>query len=220
MSYTKTEENYLKAIYKLYSNKGMEVATNVIAEKLNTKASSVTDMMKKLAQKKLVNYEKYKGVSLTKDGDEIAINIIRNHRIWEVFLVEKLGYKWDEVHEIAEQLEHIKSDELVDRLSDYLGNPQYDPHGDPIPNKKGILPKRKKAAILNELEVGEKGIIVGVRNTSIQFLQYLEETNLTIGQEISVQKEFEFDKSKVLEVNKKKVTISKEVSTQLIIEKI
>ena len=219
MSYTKTEENYLKAIYKLYSNEGMEVATNVIAEKLNTKASSVTDMMKKLAQKKLVNYEKYKGVSLTKNGDDVAINIIRNHRIWEVFLVEKLGYKWDEVHEIAEQLEHIKSEELIDRLSEYLGNPKYDPHGDPIPNKKGVIPKRKKAVLLSELKIGEKGKIVGVKNTTNEFLQYLEETQLTIGQELSIDKEFEFDKSKVLKVKKHTVTISKEVSTQLIIEK-
>src|SRR6056300_1724498 len=145
MSYTKTEENYLKAIYVLESKFGKEVSTNELANKLDTKASSVTDMVKKLAKKELITYEKYKGVSLSKKGKNIAISIIRNHRIWEVFLVEKLHYKWDEVHEIAEQLEHIKSDELVDRLDDFLEHPSFDPHGDPIPDREGNIPVRKQA---------------------------------------------------------------------------
>ncbi len=219
MSYTKTEENYLKAIYGLESKFGKSVSTNDLANKLKTKASSVTDMVKKLSKKELITYEKYQGVSLTKCGKEIAINIIRNHRIWEVFLVEKLGYKWDEVHEIAEQLEHIKSEELVDRLDDFLEHPSFDPHGDPIPDKKGNIPTRKKAIQLSELGIGEEGIIVGVKNTNNEFLQYLEEMNLTLGKKIQVEKEFDFDKSKIIKTDNQSVTISKEVSSHLIIEK-
>lgn len=219
MIQTKTEENYLKSIYGLESKNKGSVSTNELAKKLKTKASSVTDMVKKLAKKKWVTYEKYKGVSLTKSGKNIAITIIRNHRIWEVFLVEKLGYKWDEVHEIAEQLEHIKSKELVDRLDDYLDCPTFDPHGDPIPDKKGNIPVRKKAVLLNELSVGDEGVIVGVKNTHNDFLQFLEETQLTLGKKIKLEKEFDFDKSRVLDIGSQTITISKEVSSNLIIQK-
>ena len=134
---TLAEENYLKAIFKISENENENVSTNSIANELETKASSVTDMIKKLTDKGLVNYEKYKGTSLTKKGNEIAIHIIRKHRLWEYFLVKKLNFQWDEVHSIAEQLEHIKSEKLIKKLDDFLGNPKYDPHGDPIPNKKG-----------------------------------------------------------------------------------
>lgn len=217
---TKTEENYLKAIYNLQNKLDKEVSTNELAEKLITKASSVTDMLKKLAKKNLAKYEKYKGVSLTSEGKKIAISIIRNHRIWEVFLVEKLGYKWDEVHEIAEQLEHIKSEELVDRLDDFLEHPTFDPHGDPIPDKQGNIPTRKEAIQLHELSVNEEGIIVGVKNTSNEFLQFLEEMTLTLGKKIKVEKEFDFDKSKIVLIDNKTVTISREVGSHIIIEKI
>jgi len=220
MNYTKTEENYLKAIFSLYNKENKEVSTNMIAEKIKTKPSSVTDMVKKLANKNLVKYEKYKGVTLTKKGNNIAINIIRNHRIWEVFLVEKLGYKWDEVHEIAEQLEHIKSDELIDRMAEFLDNPKFDPHGDPIPDKTGKFAERKKAVLLSEIGIKEKGIIVGVKNTSNDFLQYLEEKSLTLGKQIEVIKEFDFDKSRNLSIENKLITISKEVCNNLIVEKI
>lgn len=219
MDYTKTEENYLKAIFSLYNIENKEVSTNLIAEKLETKPSSVTDMVKKLASKGLVKYEKYKGATLSKKGENIAVNIIRNHRIWEVFLVEKLGYKWDEVHDIAEQLEHIKSDELIDRMDEFLDNPKFDPHGDPIPDKSGKFTERKKAVLLSELSLNEKGIIVGVKNTSNDFLQYLEEKTLTLGKEIKVLKEFEFDKSRNISIGDIEVTISKEVCNNLIIEK-
>jgi len=216
---TRTEENYLKAIYGLENKTKKEVSTNELAKKLETKASSVTDMVKKLAKKELITYEKYKGVSLTASGMDIAINIIRNHRIWEVFLVEKLGYKWDEVHEIAEQLEHIKSEELVDRLDDFLEHPSFDPHGDPIPDREGNIPTRKEAILLSELTIGESGIVVGVKNTNNDFLQFLEEMNLTLGRTIKIEKVFDFDKSKVIKTEKQTVTISKEVSSNLIIER-
>lgn len=220
MNCTRTEENYLKAIYSLEGKFGKEVSTNELASKLETKASSVTDMVKKLDKKELITYEKYKGVSLTELGKHIAINIVRNHRIWEVFLVEKLGYKWDEVHEIAEQLEHIKSEELVDRLDDFLDHPSFDPHGDPIPDREGNIPTRKEAIALNELKKGESGIVVGVKNTNNDFLQFLEEMNLTLGKSVLVEKVFDFDKSKVVRTGKISVTISKEVGSFLIVEKI
>ncbi|HIE45471.1 MAG TPA: metal-dependent transcriptional regulator, partial [Flavobacteriaceae bacterium] len=130
-----TEENYLKAIFSLESNSGTVISTNHIAKKLETKASSVTDMIKKLALKNLLVYTKYKGVSLSSQGRKIATSIVRKHRLWETFLVDKLGFNWDEVHDIAEQLEHIKSDKLILKLDSYLEYPQSDPHGDPIPDK-------------------------------------------------------------------------------------
>ena len=138
-----TEENYLKAIYHLSTGNNSVVSTNQIAEITNTKAASVTDMLKKLAEKKLINYIKYQGVTLTEAGKNAAVNIVRKHRLWEVFLVEKLGFKWDEVHDIAEELEHINSESLINRLDDFLGNPAADPHGDPIPDRSGTIHQKK-----------------------------------------------------------------------------
>ena len=143
--FSQTEENYLKAIYSLSLKNEKLVSTNDIAKKLGTKASSVTDMLKKLADKKLVDYTKYHGTSLTKKGVKISLLIVRKHRLWETFLVEKLHFKWTEVHVLAEQLEHIKSEELTNRLEAFLEFPTHDPHGDPIPNKDGIVPNEKKA---------------------------------------------------------------------------
>src|ERR1700749_201692 len=135
---TLAEENYLKSIYHLSLN-GAIASTNQLAAQLNTKASSVTDMLKKLAEKELINYTPYQGVTLTPPGEKIAINIIRKHRLWEYFLVEKLNFKWDEVHEMAEEMEHISSNELIDRLDKFMGYPKYDPHGDPIPDCNGLI---------------------------------------------------------------------------------
>ena len=143
-----TEENYLKAIFKNSQKEGGEVSTNSIAEELNTKAASVTDMLRKLSDKGLVNYEKYKGVTLTKAGRSIAVSTIRKHRLWEVFLCDKLNFNWDEVHEVAEQLEHINSDLLIDRLDDFLDNPKADPHGDAIPNKQGVFPAEEQLCVM------------------------------------------------------------------------
>ena len=139
-----TEENYLKTIYHLSSTNSLVVSTNQIAEITNTKAASVTDMLKKLSEKKLINYIRYQGVTLTESGKNAALNIIRKHRLWKFFLVEKLGFKWDEVHEIAEELEHIKSEVLIQKLEEYLGFPMFDPHGDPIPSAAGEIKKINK----------------------------------------------------------------------------
>src|SRR6478609_2981477 len=166
---TFSEENYLKSIYHLTSSHDSEVSTNAIAEMMETKASSVTDMLKKLAEKDLVNYKKYQGVSLTEKGSLSAKMIVRKHRLWEVFLVEKLDFSWDEVHDVAEQLEHIKSEKLINKLDEFLDFPTEDPHGDPIPDAQGRIKKVEKH-LLSELDESQKGICVGVKDTSAEFL--------------------------------------------------
>src|ERR1700755_1730561 len=161
---TFTEENYLKGIYHL-SIQSESVSTNQIAAALNTKAASVTDMLKKLAEKQLINYTRYQGVTLTATGEQIALSIVRKHRLWEYFLVEKLNFKWDEVHDVAEELEHISSKELVDRLHRFMGYPKYDPHGDPIPDSKGQF-KSHELKPVSALAVNAMGVISGVRDHS------------------------------------------------------
>lgn len=213
------EENYLKALYKL-GGKSNEVQTNALADELNTKASSVTDMMKKLSDKKLVNYEPYKGVSLTKEGYVIALNVVRKHRLWEVFLVEKLAFKWDEVHEIAEQLEHIQSAELIEKLDEFLGFPKFDPHGDPIPDKDGKVYQHLEIT-LSQLEKNEKGIVVGVKEHSKSYLNYLDSLNLVLGAEVFVEDKAEFDSSMKVKINNAEVvTISNQATKNLYIKKI
>ncbi|PKP47447.1 MAG: iron-dependent repressor [Bacteroidetes bacterium HGW-Bacteroidetes-12] len=212
-----TEENYLKAIYKLSLNGSQGVSTNAIADLLNTKPSSVTDMIKKLADKKLVSYQKYQGVDLTKKGKDIAISIIRNHRLWEVFLVEKLNFKWDEVHELAEELEHINTHKLTERLDEFLDFPKYDPHGDPIPDKDGKVAYHKDIA-LSDLKNEEKGVIVGVKEHSKSYLNYLEQLQLVLGTEVKVIDIVAFDSTMKILVNGKAVVISHQASKNLIVK--
>lgn len=212
---TFTEENYLKAIYHL-SLQSESVSTNQIAASLNTKAASVTDMLKKLADKELINYAKYQGVTLTTEGEKIALSIVRKHRLWEYFLVEKLNFKWDEVHDVAEELEHISSKELIDRLDDFMGNPKYDPHGDPIPDCNGLL-KAHELKPVSSLVLSDSGIISGVRDHSSSFLQYLEKMQLTIGKKIKVAEINEYDHSVILNLEDKKVHISRDVANNLLI---
>ncbi|MES2873394.1 MAG: metal-dependent transcriptional regulator [Bacteroidota bacterium] len=212
-----TEENYLKAIYHLSDQNSTEVTTNAIAEVTNTKAASVTDMLKKLADKKLINYIKYQGVTLTEIGTKAAVNIIRKHRLWEVFLVEKLGFKWDEVHDIAEELEHINSTALVDRLDDFLGNPAADPHGDPIPDRTGNF-LHKKLLKVSEMKQGQAGTISGVNEHSSVFLKHLEKLRLTLGTKVKVTELIEFDGSIILAVDGiKELTISREVAKNILV---
>ena len=213
-----TEENYLKAIYKLSSFEPDGVSTNSIADELDTKASSVTDMIKKLSDKKLVKYIKYKGVNLTPSGKKIAVSIIRNHRLWEVFLVNKLNFKWDEVHEFAEELEHIKSDELTDRLEEFLEFPKHDPHGDPIPDKEGNIFHHKDVT-LADLKAKEQGIVVGVKEHSKSYLNYLESINLVLGTKIIVNDIVDFDRSMTISINNENVNISHQASKNLYIKK-
>ena len=201
---TASEENYIKAIFKLSLNLNNGVTTNTIAEHLTTKASSVTDMVQKLADKNLVNYIKYQGVTLTPEGNTLAIKIIRKHRLWELFLYQTLGFKWNEIHDIAEELEHVKSDSLIDKLDKFLNYPNNDPHGDPIPDKNGNFPE-SKSFILSQMNKNSKGIVVGVNDKSSSFLIYLDKIEIKLGTEIEIVEWNEFDRSVDIKVNDAKL---------------
>ena len=216
---THSEENYLKAIYHLTVQLEAEVPTNAIAEMMETKASSVTDMLKKLADKALINYIKYQGVSLTDKGRHAAKMIVRKHRLWEVFLVEKLAFTWDEVHDIAEQLEHIKSEQLINKLDDFLGNPTEDPHGDPIPDAQGKITKIEKL-LLSELVESETAICVGVKDSSADFLQYLNKQKIALGAVIKVLGRENFDASLHLIINDTPLTVSSKIAGNLYVKRI
>lgn len=211
---TIAEENYLKAIYKLSVSSKTAVATNSIANEMSTSAASVTDMIRRLAEKEMVIYEKYKGVRLTEIGAEKAKSMIRNHRLWEVFLVEKLNFGWDEIHEIAEELEHIKSEELIERLDNFLGNPKYDPHGDPIPNAKGEIRSRPKV-LLSELQNGSQCVVVGVDDSSSSFLQYLDKLQISLGTELNLLDIIDFDGSIKIGYNGVENTVSSVVANNI-----
>ena len=216
---TFTEENYLKAIYKLSMIHEDGVNTNAIAEMLETKASSVTDMIKKLSEKDLVNYIKYQGVTLTDKGKKVAVNIVRKHRLWEFFLVNYLNFKWDEVHDIAEELEHINSEKLINNLDKFLEHPKFDPHGDPIPDKDGNVYQHIEIS-LADLEDKQSGIIVGVKDHSTQFLKYLENIHLLLGTRVTVIKKFEYDDSVLITTkDKKEIILSNKVCRNLYIKK-
>ena len=187
-----SEENYLKSIFHLQTISGKGISKSAIAKKLDTKPSSVTDMIKKLADKQVLVYKKYQGVTLTNLGMKVAASIIRKHRLWEVFLVEKLNFSWDEVHDVAEQLEHIKSPKLINELDEFLGFPKKDPHGDPIPDKDGNFQKIEKR-LLSTLEENKFGICVGVNDSSSEFLKYLDKHQISLGQQIKVISKESFD---------------------------
>lgn len=216
---TKSEEDQIKAIYSLSEHTGTPISTNALAEHLQIKAASVSDMLKKLAQKGWVNYVKYNGSTLTEEGKKIALSIIRKHRLWETFLVKNLHFKWDEVHEIAEQLEHIKSEQLIDKLANYLGNPEYDPHGDPIPTKDGIINDHRKSILLAELKQNEEGVIVGVNDSSSALLQYLTKENLVLGTPLKVLEIYDFDNSFKIESQGTIHNISEQVTQNIFIQK-
>ncbi len=217
MSFTITEENYIKAIFHLSEAGDENISTSDISKAVNATAASVTDMLKKLKQKKIVTYEKYYGVRLTTQGEKIAKSVIRKHRLWEVFLVEKLNYSWDRIHDIAEQLEHIQSDELIEKLEKFLGYPKFDPHGDPIPDAKGNM-KSQKQTLLNKLPKGYKGTVVGVKDSSSELLQYLNELDIYLGTAIEINDIIEFDGSFMVTINrKKKASLSKLVTQNIFV---
>ena len=211
---TLSEEDYIKAIYHLGKGENTTVSTNAVAEQMDTKPSSVTDMVKKLSEKRVANYKPYKGVSLTEYGEKIALSLIRKHRLWEVFLVEKLNFSWDEVHEVAEQLEHIKSEKLIDQLDKHLDFPIVDPHGDPIPSKNGEFKKTIKR-LLNEVPIGTSGICVGVRDSSKPFLKFLDKNKIALGDTILVVEKEEFDGSLSIKIKENTIHISNQIATNL-----
>jgi len=216
--FSQSEENYLKAIYHLGITSVNGVSTNAIAKKLSTKASSVTDMIKKLADKNVLIYKKYQGVKLTEEGKKTAALIVRKHRLWEVFLVEKLNFNWDEVHDVAEQLEHIKSSKLINEIDALLGFPKFDPHGDPIPDTNGNLHLIEKK-LLSTLHINETGICIGVKDSSASFLQFLDKQQIALGQEVEVLEKEDFDDSMTIKINDKKMTVSNKIANNLYIQK-
>ena len=216
---TLAEENYLKAILSISLSKKGRVSTNAIADEINTSAASVSDMLKKLQEKKLIKYQKYKGLELSKKGYNLAISIIRKHRLWETFLVNKLAFNWSEVHDIAEQLEHIKSTELINKLDAYLNYPKFDPHGEPIPTQTGKIPT-SNTTVLNKLKIGSKGTVMGVTIDDKPFLDYLTQLNISIGTKIKLLEKIGFDQSLNIKIENQTFHISKNVAEHLLIKKL
>lgn len=215
---TLSEENYLKAIYHLGRQGSKAVSTNAIAKKMETKASSVTDMIKKLAEKNMVHYIRYQGVNLTDRGRLAAVMVVRKHRLWELFLVDKLNFSWDEVHDVAEQLEHIKSEKLINELDAFLKFPQEDPHGDPIPDKEGNIKKTDKL-VLSQMATNTPCICVGVKNSSKAFLQYLDKINMSLGSGVEVMDKEPFDQSMTIKLHGKEINISVVTANNLYVKK-
>ena len=216
--HTETEENYLKCILR-HSLGDEPVSTNTIAGDLGTSPASVTDMLKKLRDrqpKPLVNYTRYRGVTLTEAGRKIALSIVRKHRLWEVFLVEKLHFSWDNVHEVAEQLEHVNSPELIRAIDQFLGYPKFDPHGDPIPNEEGVIETRELYP-LTDIEPGETVKVAGVRRSDQDFLQYLDKVGLTLDCEVEVVECLAFDDSLQLRIDGKDVIASGNVARNVMV---
>ena len=214
-----TEENYLKAVFKLADAEpdAAGVSTNRIAAALETRAASVTDMLRRLADKGLLNYEKYRGVQLTEEGRRLALLTIRKHRLWEVFLVQHLGFSWDEVHDVAEELEHVESPLLMRRLDAFLGHPTLDPHGDPIPAEDGAM-RRPTTRLLADLGAADCCTLAAVKNTSAPFLQYLDKVGMQLGAVVEVLDKVTFDNSFEIRNNRERTAlISAEVSRNLFV---
>jgi len=214
---TLSEENYLKAILSINLDTNNLVSTNEIANLLDTSAASVTEMIKKLQEKKLVIYEKYKGVELSKSGNKKALEILRRHRLWETFLVNKLDFSWAEVHDVAEQLEHIKSEKLTNKLDYFLNYPKFDPHGEPIPTKNGVIPTTNRIT-LNKMNINSKGIIMGVSLDNKEFLDYLTRINISIGSKVQAVDRIAFDQSMKIKINSTIEHISEIIAKNILIK--
>ncbi|MEB2774271.1 metal-dependent transcriptional regulator [Algoriphagus sp. D3-2-R+10] len=216
MTLTTAEENYLKAIYHLSDGATKSVSTNDVAAEMKTKPASVSDMLRKLGEKEVIEYRKYYGVNITEEGKKRALQTIRKHRLWEVFLVDKLQFAWDEVHEVAEELEHIQSPLLIQRLDAYLNYPKFDPHGDPIPDEYGDVRSRPRLALI-EMDIDQSGQIVAVKDSSAAFLKYLDKVGAYIGARIKILDKVEFDGSMEILVDQKKTLfMSKDVAANIL----
>ena len=214
---TPSEENYLTGIFKLSEKEAGPVTTNSLSDYLKIKPASATDMIRKFAEKKLVEYEKYKGVVLTDNGRKLSLEIIRRQRLWKVFLVDKLKFNWDEIAEVSDQLEHIASTLLISRLDQYLGYPRLDPTGESIPDEKGNQQPVANRS-LNDFETGDSGILVSINNISPEFRMYLDKTGITIGCKIRVTDKIEFDKSMEIQVNDRNfITVTREAAENLVL---
>lgn len=213
LNYSTSEENYIKAIFHL--QRGGKVTTNELAAELQTKPASVTDMLKKLSIKKLVHYKAYHGFTLTNDGRKVALLIIRRHRLWEFFLAEKLKFSWDEVHAVAEDLEHVSSKKLIDKLDEYLGFPRFDPHGDPIPDANGKI-ETSKQVCLTELPLNKTAVVCYVSDQSKEMLELLGHKKIAIGTRLEVKRKFNFDNSLEIKIRQQSpINISEQLSKNI-----
>ena len=213
-----SKEDYLGIIYK-YKEENGEVKANVIAEKLQVSNAAVTDMLKKLSKGKYIKYQPYKGIKLTNSGEDFARNIVRRHRIWEVFLHQIVGIPWDKVHDEAHNLEHSASDDLINRMEEMLNFPEFDPHGDPIPSKDGLVPQQKKSIPLSMLDKNDKGTVLRVNDFNNDFLKYISNIGIELGKEIKVKNVLGFDHSMLVSINKKEINISSTIAANIFVDK-
>ncbi len=218
MNFSNSEENYLKTIYHLQAETDT-VSTSALAQQLNAKPASITDMMKKLNAKGLLNYKPYYGFTLSAEGKKAALTIIRRHRLWEFFLAQKLGFKWDEVHEVAEELEHVSSKKLIEKLDAYLGFPEFDPHGDPIPDIKGRVKKVEQIA-LTALPLNQLAIVQSIANQSSEVLDFLHQKKIGIGTQLEIKKRHAFDGSLEVRIKRTLTTITPALSKYLFVKKV
>lgn len=211
-----TEENYLKAMFSL-SEKSGEITVNDLSKSLNIKMPTVNSMVKRLSNKGYINYQSYKPMTLTEEGRKAALLVIRKHRLTEMFLVEKMGFGWEEVHEVAEQIEHIHSPKFFAKMDEMLDYPKVDPHGSPIPDKSGQI-NLKNYNPLSSFSKGDKVTLVAVTNSNDEFLKYLNSKNLQLDTEIEVLEKEEFDQSMTVKYDGRKVTLSDKVTEKLLVE--
>lgn len=217
--YSIAEENYIKSIYHLQRS-NRNVTTNELAALLQTKPASVTDMLKKLKAKKLLDYEKYYGVRLTSEGRKVALGIVRRHRLWEYFLEEKLGFGWEEVHDIAEQLEHIQHNGLIEKLDAFLGHPRFDPHGDPIPDKQGRMEQQQRLNLM-QAPVGQQVELCLVLEQSHALLEMLGKKKLEIGTRFRVERRFDYDNSmEIVLADGTQISVSEMLASNLFVKHI
>lgn len=212
-----SKEDYLSEIYKNEDSNG-QIKPNIIAEKLQVSNAAVTDMLKKLKNDGHVKYEPYKSVELTAQGRELARNMVRRHRIWEIFLHQIVGVPWDKVHDEAHNLEHSGSDELINRMEALLNFPEFDPHGDPIPSKNGVIPKQKKNVALASLKQNQVGIVVRVNDFDSNFLNYLSQVGIKLKKELLVCEVLNFDNSMLIKIDGKKVNLSHTIASNIFVE--
>ena len=217
LNFSTSEENYIKAIFHLQTEDGT-VTTNELARELKTKPASVTDMMKKLKAKKLLHYQPYQGFRLSSEGSRVALGIIRRHRLWEYFLAEKLKFSWDEVHEVAEHLEHVSSKKLIDKLDEFLGFPRVDPHGDPIPDQDGKIESSRQICLI-DLPINKSATVSHVSDQSSGILELLKHKNIGIGTRLEVKKKFDFDNSMEIKTGRQPVfTISEQLAQNIFVK--
>ncbi len=214
-----SKEDYLSVIYKSADSNG-EIKANQIAEQLNISAAAVTDMLQKLSKEGYVDYKRYKGTKLTKSGEDYARSMVRRHRIWELFLHQIVGLPWDKVHNEAHNLEHSASDELINKMEEMLDFPEYDPHGDPIPDKNGKLPKVKTGVPLSSIEPRHKVKVNRVHDFDSSFLQYISKIGIELNKEITVVETLEFDNSILVEIDKKETSLSSKVAANIFVTEV